>query len=171
MTMEHDNSLQRNTAPRRADSSGTSANSSKGRNRKAAPGRYLKQKPASGRRPKRRRRKLTPRFVIMLAVLLALLIGIVLILRSCNSHRDIIGRWDLDGRTVYEFRKGGKGTLVLSTSQYEFTYEIDDDVIFIDFIDQRALDARYTYEVKGEVLFVTGGPGDSRSEYVMHKID
>lgn len=132
-------------------------------------GRYLKDPPASPRR-RRRRRKLNPRFVIMVAVLLAMLIGIALGIRSCTKPT-IRGRWDLDGTTVYEFNKGGKGALVLQSGEYEFSYVIKGKTVFIDFVDERALDANYTFEVKDRTLFLTGGPGDARSEYTLQKLN
>lgn len=132
-------------------------------------GRYLKDVPVPSRCRRRRRRKLNPRFVALMAVLLAMLIGIALGIRSCSKPK-LTGRWDVDGTTVYEFGKNGQGALVLMTAQYEFHYEIDGDTLKIDFIDDAALDARYTFEVDKNILFMTGGPGDARSEYVLNKI-
>jgi hypothetical protein len=133
-------------------------------------GRYLKDVPVPSHRRRRRRRKLNPRFIALMAVLLAMLIGIALGIRSCSKPK-LTGRWNIDGTTVYEFGKNGKGALILMTARYEFHYEIDGDTLKIDFIDDAALDAKYTFEVDKKVLFMTGGPGDARSEYVLNKID
>lgn len=136
------------------------------RNNRSRKGRYLSNNRTYARR---RRRKLNPRFMIFVTILLALLIGIVLGVRSCTKPT-LKGRWDLDGTTGYEFKKGGKGALVLVTKEYEFTYEVEDDKLSIDFIDEMALDAQYTFEINGRMLFLTGGPGDAKSEYVLHKL-
>lgn len=135
-------------------------------------GRYLKkEQPQSGpnHRRRRRRRKLNPRFLILVAGLLAILIGIILCVRSC-SKPTIIGRWDMDGTTVYRFEKDGTGALVLPTKEYEFTYVIEDNVLRIDFVDEAALDANYTFEVQKSVLFLTGGPGDAKTDYALTRI-
>ena len=103
-----------------------------------------------------------------MAVLLAILIGVALGIARC-SKPSIIGRWDLDGTTVYEFEKGGKGALILLTKKYEFTYSIDDDLLRINFLDDAALDADYVFEVEQGMLFLTGGPGDAKTEFVLKK--
>lgn len=132
-------------------------------------GRYLKQKSSTAQRRRRRRRKINPRFVVMLAVLLAILIGIAVAVRSC-AKPDINGRWDLDGTTVYEFDKDGKGALVLMLATYEFEYEIEDDVLIIDFVDENALDAKYTFKIEKDMLFLTGGPGDAKVDYILRRL-
>lgn len=150
----------------------TSENNPTARVREPRPsgGRYLNDTAApKRRRSRRRKRKLNPRFVIMLAVLLFLLIGIAIGIRSCTKPT-IKGRWDLDGTTIYEFGKDGRGALVLMTKEYEFSYKIEGDMIYIDFTDEMALDAKYTFEVKDKMLFMTGGPGDARSDYVLQRL-
>lgn len=117
----------------------------------------------------RRRNRLTPRFVVLLAVLLALLIGISIGIRCC-AKPTLRGRWDLDGTTVYKFDRNGEGALVLMYTEYDFTYTVEGDQLYIDFTDDAALDARYTFQVDGRMLFLTGGPGDARSEYVLTRI-
>ena len=132
-------------------------------------GRYLKDPPTPSRR-RRRRRRINPRFLILLGVLLVMLIGIAIGMRSC-SKPSIRGRWDLDGTTVYEFNKDGKGTLLLMTTEYEFAYTIEKDTVFIDFVDERALDAKYSFKVEDGMLFLTGGPGNAKSKYVLQKLN
>lgn len=130
-------------------------------------GRYLKEQPKTARR---RRRKLNPRFVIFVAGLLALSITMILVLRSCTKP-SIVGRWNLDGTTVYEFEEQGRGALVLMSGEYEFQYEIEDDILKIDFIDEIALDATYSFELQKDVLFLTGGPGDAKSQYALQRMN
>ena len=100
---------------------------------------------------------------------MAMLIAIALGIRSC-SKPTIIGRWDLDGTTVYEFGKNGQGALILLNAEYEFSYVIEEDILRIDFADEAALDAEYTFVLEKNLLFWTGGPGDARSEYVLKKV-
>ena len=139
--------------------------------RKSRPkkGRYLKQPAPSSHRRRRRRRKLNPRFVVLVAVLLAMLIGITVGVRSCTKPT-IKGRWNLDGTTIYEFGKNGKGALVLMHTEYEFNYTVEGDLLVIDFVDEGALDAKYTFAMNKKMLFLTGGPGDSQSEYILYRV-
>lgn len=168
MSLEHDETFQVNTGKRVTDDPLVRSGTNNGHHTRKTPGRYLNEEPAIKRR-RRRRRRLNPRFVIMVSVLLVLLIGIAVGIVSCCAKPKILGRWNLDGTTVYEFNKHGKGALVLMTAQYDFTYKIEDDVIYIDFIDERALDSRYTFKVNGTMLFMTGGPGDSRGEFILNR--
>ena len=161
MNMDHEYMSKTNPTVRSSSYSGHRSGKTKGR--------YLKEQPRSSRRRSRRRRKLNPRFVFLVAVMLALLIGIIFAVRSC-SRPSIVGRWDIDGTTVYEFGKDGKGALVLMTMEYEFTYTIEDDLVRINFVDEGALDADYIFQVQKDTLFLTGGPGDAKSEYVLDRI-
>ncbi len=120
------------------------------------------------RRRRRRRRRLNPRFVLLVSVLvLILLVLISMCSRSCTGKSKLTGKWDLDGTTVYEFYGKGKGALILLTAEYEFSYTIQDDTVYIDFTDDRALDSKYTFRVEKDMLFLTGGPGDIQADYVL----
>lgn len=120
------------------------------------------------RRPTKRRKKLNPRFLVTVAIFLAVILVICICIASC-SKPTLKGRWDLDGNTIYEFYGKGKGALVLLTAEYEFDYETKDGVLYIDFVDDRASDATYEYEINKGVLFLNGGPGDIKAEYVLTK--
>ena len=168
MNMEHEYPTQRRTpnpgpsrpAPRR--------NSGKG-------GRYLKETPkktSNNRQPngkRRHRRKLNPRFVIMLATVLVFVIGIALIVRSCNKP-SIVGRWNVDGNTYYRFEEDGTGFMESSVKDYAFTYAIDDNVLYIDFTDETGNDLSYTFELMKDTLFLTGGSGDERRTLALTRV-
>ena len=138
-----------------------------GGSRSGKGGRYLKQ--TSGTRHRRRRRRRNPQFVILMSLLaLALIILVVGIFRYNRTTLD--GRWDLDGSTVYEFGDDGNGSLILMNAEYEFSYVIEDDMLMIDFVDDYALDARYTFTIAKNIMFWTGGPGDAKQDYVLKRI-
>lgn len=132
-------------------------------------GRYLNHQSSGRRSHRRRRRKLNPNFILAILALLAILIGIVVGVRSCGANT-LKGRWDLDGTTIYKFDRNGTGALVLMYNEYAFEYTIEGDRLYIDFADEAALDASYTFKVDGRMLFLTGGPGDARTEYVLTRI-
>lgn len=131
-------------------------------------GRYLKKSAHHAHR-RHRRHRINPRFVVLLVVLLVMLIGITVVTRSC-AKPTLLGRWNLDGTTIYEFGKNGKGSLVLMHAEYEFQYTVDGDLLVIDFVDEGALDSKYTFSVEKRLLFMTGGPGDAKSEYVLQRV-
>lgn len=166
MSMEYEYPSQRREP--NPDTSRTSTRKNPGKG-----GRYLKEpprkSPSGHNRKRRRRRKLNPRFVILLATLLALLIGVVLIVRSCNKP-NIVGRWDMDGTTYYRFHEDGTGALELPVKDYEFTYEIEDDTLRIDFVDEAGEDLNYTFELQEDTLFLTGGPGDAKNDYALKRV-
>lgn len=133
-------------------------------------GRYLKDSRRRSRKHhhnSRRRQKI--RLWVTVAAVLLVLLAILLAIQIF-SKPSLNGRWDMDGATVYEFRKDGHGSLILMSAEYEFAYDVRGDILYIDFIDEGALDAKYTFKVEKKVLFLTGGPGDAKSEYVLERM-
>ena len=101
---------------------------------------------------KRQRRKRICTGIIALLVLAVLIIGIVLICKSCSADKSIVGTWDYDTVTVYRFDKGGKGALELPNRSYEFSYMTDGDKLTIDFVSESATDSIYVYTVNNDTL-------------------
>lgn len=170
MNMDYENAPQERTHTAGA---ATGAAPSQRRTNGGKGGRYLKKEqpksaPHHPQRRRRRRRRLNPRFVILVTGLLAVLIGIVLCVRSCTKPT-IIGLWDMDGTTGYRFEKDGTGAVVLPTTEYAFNYSIEGNILRIDFISEEALDANYTFQVEKNALFLTGGPGDAKTTYALKR--
>ena len=125
----------------------------------------------SSQRSRRRKRSVKPWMPVALAVALVVVIAAVLLIgmKGCGAEPSIEGRWNLDGATVYEFYGEGKGALVLTTMTFEFNYTIEKDVVSIDFIDERATDAKYEYAIENDLLMLTGGPGDAKSQHILKR--
>ncbi len=108
----------------------------------------------------RRRRRI---IAITAAIILALLIFLIVILvKSCgsdnsatNPYKQIQGEWAVDNITKYDFNSDGKGALILPSDTYDFTYEIDNDVITIDFTSDLVIDSSYIYTIKNNVLTIS----------------
>lgn len=117
-------------------------------------------------RKKRKRRNLL--FSVCAAVLLALIIGIILLCKSCSSNipaevpdaasdsksdSSIIGSYILsDNSCTYTFKENGSGYLKLpGGSQYNFTFSLADKTLKIDFENAAVSDSSYT------VVFNDGG--------------
>ena len=95
----------------------------------------------------------------------------ILLLRGCKPSSPVVGKWDLDGITSYEFKRNGKGSMILPSSQYRFEYEIDGDKLSIDFEYDGARDAEYLFTVTEDQLILDGGNSFTRGVYVLTKQD
>lgn len=167
MNIEHEETMGVNRSQRDPSRPGQQPRSNRGR--------YLKEKTPTARRSRKRRRKLNRNFLIAVvvgAIILGAILGIsIALIVNHFSKPDITGRWDVDGVTAYEFEENGKGTLVLSLRQYEFDYSIDGDVLTITFPEGVGHEAKYTFDVNGNYMYWTGGPGDARTEYILTKVE
>lgn len=47
--------------------------------------------------------------------------------------------------------------MLLTLADYDFTYEIKDNQLYIDFVNESAHDATYEFSVKGDTLILIGG--------------
>ena len=109
---------------------------------------------------KRRTQAVTVTSVLVVAMLALL---ILFVSKGCSVQEaptELVGVWRYDEYTQYEFGDGGRGCLCLDGStHYEFTYTIDQDVLFLDFTVDYVTDCRYTYKVTGNTLTLVGGDG------------
>ena len=108
------------------------------------------------------------------AWLLALELAVVVLLIGllCRQGRErLSGVWDCDGYTADRFDGEGKGALRLSAAQYEFTYRIDGDRLFIDFADEAARDGAYIFSLEGDRLRLTGGEGTLGGDFELRRTE
>ena len=110
-------------------------------------------------RRKRHLRRSILRYSIALLVLGSLIVGIVLLCKSCSFDKSITGMWDYDTVTVYRFDKDGTGALELPNDTYAFTYKTDGDKLSIDFENESATDSTYTYAVTKDTLTLVSEDG------------
>ena len=125
------------------------------------------------RRKKKRRRQLRIRRSIAAGVALTILILIiVLITKGCSGgKKEIIGIWRLDNSTTYQFEKDGTGAMLLSNSQYEYTFKVKGENLHIDYQDDILVDGSYKFTVEGDTLILSGGEGTSGDTYELVRID
>lgn len=115
--------------------------------------RYQAQK-----RWKRVRRRRLMRSALVLGLIV--LFGIAVVMIAKGLRRDELkGVWALDQTTVYEFDGNGKGTLRLPLNDYVFTYALDKNIVSIDFTDEHATDAIYSYSVDDSTLILDNNTG------------
>lgn len=97
--------------------------------------------------------------VMIIAVILCLIIFIPKLNKnneSDKSENKIVGSWTTDGYTVYEFDENGNGKLKIPIAEYEFTYKIEENKIFIDFKNEKSIDSDYEYSFESEKLILKG---------------
>lgn len=115
------------------------------------------------RRIKRQRRIMS----IAIAVLLALLIFLIVVLcKSCASDsNNIKGLWSIDGVTKLEFVDEENGAMVLPRNRYEFTYRIEENMLYLDYKDESMGNPQYEFRFDGGKLIIK----DTVAEYIMTK--
>lgn len=105
------------------------------------------------------------------ALLVVIIIIIILIVKGCSGATDALaGTWNFDSNTTYEFDGKGSGAMVLSLANYDFTYEIKDNQLYIDFSNESVHDATYEFSVKGDTLTLVGGEGTIGGTYELNKV-
>ena len=125
----------------------------------------------SAARKKKKNRKLMGMIVVLCAVLAALLLLLGILSGNAGKFDNpLLGRWDLDGITAYEFGEDGMGKLLLPSSEYEFQYTIKGDNLSIDFVHEGARDAAYQFSVQGDTLVLIGGNANTQDTYTFTKI-
>ena len=93
--------------------------------------------------------------VILLLIVLLIVVAVCLIFTlkpKDNIQNKLIGSWTTDGVTIYEFKEDGIGFLKTSLKEYQFTYTINNNKIFIDFKNEKSEDVEYTYTLEDDKL-------------------
>lgn len=102
-------------------------------------------------------------YIVSALILAAVVLGIVLICRSCSKTpdaSDFNGTYYIDDYTAYEFDGKGKGAMCLGdTTRYVFEYTVKDDKISFNFEDDRVKDAAYSFTVDKSTITLTENGG------------
>lgn len=94
--------------------------------------------------------------IIIVIIICIFVLGISTQNRNKNKTDEIIGTWTTDEVTVYEFDGKGNGKLILPSSQYNFTYTLNENIIHIDFESEKATDSDYIYSLDEGKLILNG---------------
>lgn len=123
-------------------------------------------------------------FAACTAVVLVLIVGIILLCRSCSSDKPatasdnisdsrIIGSYALsDDSCTYTFKEDGSGYLQLEGgSQYNFTFLLADKTLKIDFENTAVSDSAYTvvFNDSGLTLTAVEGTITPGKEYILNR--
>ncbi|WP_072683915.1 DUF5640 domain-containing protein [Holdemania sp. Marseille-P2844] len=135
-------------------------------------GRYLSNAERLRRKKKRHRQIMMQRGILAAIALAILILIIVLICKGCSgASNSIIGKWDVDGTTFYEFYDDGSGMMILPGTSYVFTYTIEKDQIHIDYENESVHDGSYTFTVDDDKMTLVGGEGTIGGTYELTRIE
>jgi len=97
---------------------------------------------------------------IILIIVVAIAISIIAKSPEQNYSKEtderLVSTWTTDGTTVYEFESNGKGTMKVPSSEYKFTYVLNDNKLYIDFESDKAVDSNYEYSFENDKLILKG---------------
>lgn len=87
---------------------------------------------------------------------------------NIQEENTLIGLWTTDGVTVYEFIENGNGILKLPLNEYNFTYKIEGNKLFINFGSKETRDSNYEYLFEEGKLVLKGIKGTT-GNYIFYK--
>ena len=103
------------------------------------------------KRRKQAKRRRIKRILLVLSLLIVFIVVVMMIIRGFRRD-ELKGIWALDQTTVYEFDGRGSGSLHLPLGDYAFYYTVEDKRLSIDFSDEQAADAAYSYSIDGSIM-------------------
>lgn len=93
-------------------------------------------------------------FIIVLIVFIALLITLI-----NRDNNPLVGKWITDKGTIYQFNSDYTGKLIISVGEYDYTYEIKDDRVLVDFENENSTDTEFSFKVEDETLVLKNNNG------------
>lgn len=125
---------------------------------------YYNSRATQRRRQKRKRRILLLTLLLIVAVITVIVIALV-----NKPDIKIIGVWQYNEYTKYEFAEDGTGCLCADDAHYEYTYKLSGDKVIIDFEKDIVRDCEYSYSVKDNTLTLIGGDGTDGGTYELKR--
>ena len=103
-------------------------------------------------------------FILLLIIFVVSLFSFIIIFGRKNTIENkysnkIKGEWTTDGVTVYNFNDDNTGEMILPLSKYKFDYVIKKDTLFIDFVNKKSEDIKYTYSFEDNKLILESNNG------------
>ena len=102
-------------------------------------------------------------------MLIVAVITVIVITLANKPDTKIIGVWQYDEYTKYDFNEDGTGCLCADDVHYEYTYKLSGDKVIIDFEEDVVRDCDYTYSVEDDTLTLNGGDGTDGGTYKLEK--
>lgn len=75
--------------------------------------------------------------------------------------------------TKYEFYEDKSGCMSSNDYKFDYKYEIDENILIIDFADEKVRDVKYTFELKDGTLRLISKEGTVSigEEYILEKVN
>ncbi len=71
-------------------------------------------------------------------------------------EKSLVGTWTSDSYSKYEFNKNGKGILKNPSNDYNFTYIVHSNKLYIDFEDENSIDLNFIFSFEDGDLVLQG---------------
>jgi len=85
------------------------------------------------------------KLIISIILIVIIIISLLLIFKLKSKKNPFLGSWVSEGGTIYEFKENNEGVMTVPLSDYKFTYEIKDNILEVDFENDKATDTNYKY--------------------------
>ncbi len=132
-----------------------------------------RQIPRYNRRAEQRRRQKKRQrivFITVLAIIILIIAAIIIALVKKPDSR-IVGIWQYNEYTKYEFSEDGTGCLCADDVHYEYKYKLSGNKVTIDFDKDIVRDCGYTYSVENNELTLIGGKGTDGGTYKLKLVE
>jgi len=90
--------------------------------------------------------------IIITVIFLFICFTIIIAIINLNKKDELFGLWNVDDNTKYEFDGKGNGQIIVPNATYKFTYEINDNIVSVDFKSKKSTDTKYKYKVSKQKL-------------------
>lgn len=117
---------------------------------------------------KRQQRNQRILLVVAILVIIAIIVSLIVLL-SPKKDKDLIGTWQYNEYTKYEFYDNGQGCLCADDVHYKYEYKLSGDTLKLDFAEDIVRDCEYLYAVENKTLTLTGGEGTDGGTYTLSK--
>ena len=87
-----------------------------------------------------------------------------------NGDSELMGVWQYNKYTKYEFYEDGKGCLRADDVQYKYEYKVKNGKWVIDFTEDIVRDCDYSYSMDRNKWTLIGGEGTDGGTYVLSKV-
>ena len=129
-------------------------------------GRYMAKQPSRKKR-KNNRKKAT---ILVASIIAVVLLVVIVCALLPKTDSELIGVWQYNEYTKYEFFEDGKGCLCADDVHYEYEYKISNGTLKLDFVEDVVRDCDYSYSIDGKKLTLTGGEGTDGGTYELNKV-
>lgn len=129
-------------------------------------GRYGSKRALGKKLTSDRKKKL----IVKLSLILILVVVFLLIICLPKKDLSIVGTWQYNEYTQYEFYEDGKGCLNVDDVRYEYVYKATGRTLKVDFTQNIVRDCEYSYSISGSTLTLIGGEGTDGGTYTLTKL-